>query len=102
LAQVASAGSGRTLLRWSVPMAEIPYSGPPEAIYATLAAGRENHQFAIEDRIFRYCAHLRRTGLRTREAATELQDALIAANDAAGLAPLPPRKSHGKQSEAGK
>jgi hypothetical protein len=101
MTQAPSVDSGRTLLRWSMPMAKIPHSGPPEAIYATLAAGRASDQFAIEARIFRYCSHLRRSRLCTREAAAELLAALIAINDAARLAPLPPRKSHGKQSGAG-
>jgi hypothetical protein len=65
MTQAPSVDSGRTLLRWSMPMAKIPHSGAPEAIYATLAAGRASDQFAIEARIFRYCSHLRRSRLCT-------------------------------------
>jgi hypothetical protein len=69
MARTQPASPGRTFPRWSVPPDKIPHKGTPKAIYAALAAGREDNWGAVGSRILRYCMRLADRGLVTREAS---------------------------------
>jgi hypothetical protein len=77
------ASAGKTLPRWTTPLCDVPNSGPPEAIYAALSAGREGNWFTIEDRIILFSSRLRKLGIIDKQRENQLFDRLIELNDAA-------------------